>query len=111
MAAFEYRALDGRGKEKKGILEADTAKQIRQTLRDQKLTPLEVIPAAQSDKQVKGEKAPLFGGFFKPTISTTIYTTHKHHLRFNQKTIILFIGGVSNFIPINKPKSLKKSFK
>ena len=71
MAAFEYRALDGRGKEKKGILEADTAKQIRQTLRDQKLTPLEVTPAAQSDKQVKGEKAPLFGGFFKPTISTS----------------------------------------
>lgn len=71
MAAFEYRALDGRGKEKKGILEADTAKQIRQTLRDQKLTPLEVIPAAQSDKQVKGEKAPLFGDFFKPTISTS----------------------------------------
>ncbi|MBH0091208.1 MULTISPECIES: type II secretion system inner membrane protein GspF [Pseudoalteromonas] len=71
MAAFEYRALDGRGKEKKGILEADTAKQIRQTLRDQKLTPLEVIPAAQSDKQVKGEKAPLLGGFFKPTISTS----------------------------------------
>ncbi|MEH6817425.1 MAG: type II secretion system inner membrane protein GspF [Pseudoalteromonas distincta] len=71
MAAFEYRALDGRGKEKKGILEADTAKQIRQTLRDQKLTPLEVVPAAQSDKQVKGEKAPLLGGFFKATISTS----------------------------------------
>ncbi|WP_278381900.1 type II secretion system inner membrane protein GspF [Pseudoalteromonas distincta] len=71
MAAFEYRALDGRGKEKKGILEADTAKQIRQTLRDQKLTPLEVVPAAQSDKQVKGEKAPLLGGFLKPTISTS----------------------------------------
>ena len=71
MAAFEYRALDGRGKEKKGILEADTAKQIRQILRDQKLTPLEVVPAAQSDKQVKGEKAPLLGGFFKPTISTS----------------------------------------
>jgi general secretion pathway protein F len=71
MAAFEYRALDSRGKEKKGILEADTAKQIRQILRDQKLTPLEVVPAAQSDKQVKGEKAPLFGHFFKPTISTS----------------------------------------
>ena len=71
MAAFEYRALDGQGKEKKGILEADTAKQIRQTLRDQKLTPLEVVPAAQSDKQVSGEKAPLLGGFFKPTISTS----------------------------------------
>lgn len=36
MAAFEYRALDGRGKEQKGILEADTAKQIRQALREKK---------------------------------------------------------------------------
>ncbi|MBH0058938.1 type II secretion system inner membrane protein GspF [Pseudoalteromonas sp. SWXJZ94C] len=71
MAAFEYRALDGKGKEKKGILEADTAKQIRQILRDQKLTPLEVSPAAQGDKQVKGEKTSLLGGFFKPSISTS----------------------------------------
>ncbi|MCK8105130.1 type II secretion system protein GspF [Pseudoalteromonas sp. S3260] len=70
MAAFEYRALDGRGKEKKGILEADTAKQVRQLLRDQKLTPLEVVPAAQDDKQVKGQKVPLLGSLFKPTIST-----------------------------------------
>ena len=71
MAAFEYRALDGRGKEKKGILEADTAKQVRQLLRDKSLTPLEVVPAAQSDKQVKGEKEPLFGSLFKPSISTS----------------------------------------
>lgn len=70
MAAFEYRALDGRGKEKKGILEADTAKQVRQLLRDQKLTPLEVVPAAQDDKQVKGQKVSLLGSLFKPTIST-----------------------------------------
>lgn len=42
MAAFEYKALDGRGKNKKGILEADTAKQIRQMLREKGLTPLEV---------------------------------------------------------------------
>ncbi|MDB9895156.1 type II secretion system protein GspF, partial [Reinekea forsetii] len=34
MAAFEYVALDGRGKKKKGILEADSARQIRQQLRD-----------------------------------------------------------------------------
>ncbi|NMR27845.1 MULTISPECIES: type II secretion system inner membrane protein GspF [Pseudoalteromonas] len=71
MAAFEYRALDGRGKDKKGILEADTAKQVRQSLREQGLTPLEVIPAAQGDKQVKGEKTTFLGGFFKPKISTS----------------------------------------
>jgi general secretion pathway protein F len=71
MAAFEYRALDGKGKEKKGLLEADTAKQIRQMLREQKLTPLEVVPAADGDKQVKGAKAPLLGNLFKPSISTS----------------------------------------
>ncbi|MGS0537091.1 type II secretion system inner membrane protein GspF [Pseudoalteromonas sp. SaAl2] len=71
MAAFEYRALDGRGKEKKGILEADTAKQIRQSLREQGLTPLEVVPAAEGDKQVKGAKKSAFGGLFKSKISTS----------------------------------------
>ncbi|CAM4405623.1 type II secretion system inner membrane protein GspF [Pseudoalteromonas ostreae] len=71
MAAFEYRALDARGKEKKGIQEADTAKQIRQSLREQGLTPLEVVPAAEGEKQVKGEKSPLFGSFFKSKISTS----------------------------------------
>ena len=71
MSAFEYRALDGRGKETKGILEADTAKQIRQNLREQGLTPLEVVPAAEGEKQIKGAKPSLFGGFFKPKISTS----------------------------------------
>ena len=71
MAAFEYRALDGKGKEKKGILEADTVKQIRQTLRDQGLMPLEVVAAAEGEKQTKGAKSSLFGSFFKPKISST----------------------------------------
>lgn len=42
MAAFEYVALDVRGKEKKGFLEAETARLARQLLRQQSLTPLEV---------------------------------------------------------------------
>ena len=50
MAAFEYRALDGRGKEKKGLLEADTAKQIRQQLRDKGLMPIAVELAASQEK-------------------------------------------------------------
>ncbi len=69
MAAFEYRALDGRGKEKKGILEADTAKQIRQTLREQGLVPLEVLPAAAKEKSAGAGKG-LFGDLFKSKIST-----------------------------------------
>lgn len=51
MAAFEYKALDGKGKTKKGILEADTAKQIRQQLREKGLVPLEVTQASQKEKQ------------------------------------------------------------
>ena len=42
MAAFEYVALDQKGKQKKGILEGDTPRQIRQILRDKHLIPLEV---------------------------------------------------------------------
>ncbi len=42
MPAFDYIALDSGGSEKKGVLEGDSARQIRQQLRDQKLTPIEV---------------------------------------------------------------------
>lgn len=42
MAAFEYTAVDARGRQRKGLLEGDTAKGIRQVLREQGLTPLSV---------------------------------------------------------------------
>lgn len=42
MAAYEYTALDARGRQKKGVLEADSGRQIRQMLRDQGLVPLSV---------------------------------------------------------------------
>jgi general secretion pathway protein F len=51
MAAFEYIALDERGKQKKGVLEADSVRQIRQMLRDQGLVPLDVD--ASSERQRK----------------------------------------------------------
>ncbi len=55
MAAFEYIALDTRGKQQKGVLEADSVRQIRQLLRDQNLVPLEVdIAAARKDKTSVG---------------------------------------------------------
>ena len=64
MAAFEYKALDSKGKTKKGLLEADTAKQIRQQLREKGLVPLEVTQASQKEKQTAA-------GFslFQPKIS------------------------------------------
>lgn len=66
MAAFEYKALNAKGKSVKGILEADTSKQIRQQLRDKGLVPLEVNKASQKEQQ---EAA----GFqlFQPKVSTT----------------------------------------
>lgn len=51
MSAFEYIALDAGGRERKGVLEADTARQIRQLLRDQSLMPLSVSEV--SDREHK----------------------------------------------------------
>ncbi|MCW8900666.1 MAG: type II secretion system inner membrane protein GspF [Gammaproteobacteria bacterium] len=42
MSAFEYSALDQKGREKKGILEGDSARLIRQQLREKNLVPLTV---------------------------------------------------------------------
>lgn len=42
MAAFEYRALDARGKRKKGIMEGDSARQVRTRLKEQGLIPVDV---------------------------------------------------------------------
>ena len=42
MAAFEFVALDARGRRQKGVREADSRRQARQALRDEGLTPLSV---------------------------------------------------------------------
>ncbi|MFV1982457.1 MAG: type II secretion system inner membrane protein GspF [Thiohalomonadales bacterium] len=42
MGAFEYAAYDKSGKQKKGVLEGDSARQIRQKLREQNLYPISV---------------------------------------------------------------------
>jgi len=43
MAAFEYAALDPQGHHRKGIREGESARQVRQHLRGQGLTPLSVV--------------------------------------------------------------------
>ncbi|MDR9423720.1 MAG: type II secretion system inner membrane protein GspF [Marinobacter sp.] len=47
MPAYEYKALDARGKQKQGMLEADAPRAVRQQLRDRGLTPLSVTPAME----------------------------------------------------------------
>ena len=49
MGAFEYTALDPSGKERKGILEGDTPRHIRQLLREQQLLPVAVAEVAQKE--------------------------------------------------------------
>lgn len=64
MGAFEYTALDSRGKETKGVLEGDSARQIRSQLREQKLVPLSVDEIA--DRSGKGKSG---GGTIRSGIS------------------------------------------
>jgi general secretion pathway protein F len=42
MGAFQYTAVDAGGQERQGVQEGDTAKQVRQVLRDQGLLPISV---------------------------------------------------------------------
>ena len=53
MGAFEYTALDARGREKKGVLEGDAARQVRQQLREQGWVPLEVQEVIQRETRPK----------------------------------------------------------
>lgn len=49
MGAFEYTALDSGGRERKGILEGDTPRHVRQLLREKQLLPVTVAEVAQKE--------------------------------------------------------------
>src|SRR5262245_54200290 len=51
MGAFEYTAIDTGGKERKGILEGDTPRHIRQLLREKQLLPVTVSEVAQKESK------------------------------------------------------------
>ncbi|HEY4367392.1 MAG TPA: type II secretion system inner membrane protein GspF [Steroidobacteraceae bacterium] len=51
MGAFEYTAVDNSGRERKGVLEGDTARQVRQLLRDQSLLPVSVSEVATEERR------------------------------------------------------------
>ena len=64
MAAFEYVALDQRGKQKKGVLEADSPRQVRQQLREKQWMPISVEVTASKDNKKS------FKQLFNRSIST-----------------------------------------
>lgn len=49
MPAYQFTAIDAVGKQQKGVLEGDSARQIRQQLRDQQLLPIRVEAVEQKD--------------------------------------------------------------
>lgn len=57
MAAFDYVALDGEGRKRKGVIEADSARQTRQILRERALTPIRIDEASQTKKTVHAPKS------------------------------------------------------
>lgn len=52
MAAFEFLALDAKGRQQKGLIEADSPRQARQQLRDKQWAPLEIKPAKAREDRV-----------------------------------------------------------
>ena len=55
MAAFLYVAVDAGGRERKGVLEGDTARHVRQLLREQALLPVSVTEVVGEQKQAATE--------------------------------------------------------
>jgi len=53
MGAFEYTAVDSSGKEKKGVIEGDTPRRVRQALREQDLLPLTINEIAEKETSKK----------------------------------------------------------
>jgi general secretion pathway protein F len=63
MAAFDYQAVNSQGKVKKGVIEGDTARQVRNLLREQGLMPTEVTPSlAKKSSGQRFSKGKIKGG-------------------------------------------------
>ncbi len=60
MGAFEYTALDAAGRERKGLIEGDNPKHVRQLLRERQLLPLDIQEAAQREQR-QARSRRLFG--------------------------------------------------
>lgn len=73
MAAFEYIALNEKGKQSKGVMEADSARQLRQMLRDKGMMPLEVTPASDRGKR-KGDGFGLSFGKRMSALDRVLFT-------------------------------------
>ncbi|MGF1911679.1 type II secretion system inner membrane protein GspF [Vibrio kasasachensis] len=60
MAAFEYKALNAKGKSQKGVIEADNARQVRSRLKEQGLMPIDVLPTRAKTSTQRGKETVSF---------------------------------------------------
>jgi general secretion pathway protein F len=60
MPAYSFEALDAEGQTRRGVMEADTAKAVRSSLRTQALVPLQVVPVSAG--VATDEPSSLWGG-------------------------------------------------
>ena len=71
MGAFEYIVLDEKGRERKGVAEGDTARQVRQNLRDKGLIPLQISAASSKQSAESGKSGLASARLLQRGISTT----------------------------------------
>ena len=64
MPAFQYSALDERGRQRKGLIEADTPRMARQLLRERGMSPLDIEEVASQERSRSRQ-------WFRPRISPT----------------------------------------
>ncbi len=76
MAAFEYTALNATGGQERGLIEGDTARHARASLRDRGLMPLEIREVQEKSAQ----QTALFGGGGGGRISVTELTLFTRQL-------------------------------
>jgi general secretion pathway protein F len=74
MPAYEYVALNARGRQEKGLLEGDTPRQIRQVLRERGLTPIEVNEVAEKAASSSRSFSLGGGGNNLSTTELTLFT-------------------------------------
>ena len=59
MAAFQYRALDGSGREQRGVIEAESPRAARAALRERGLAPLQADPVGSgTSSSARGARLP-----------------------------------------------------
>ena len=69
MAAFDYQAVNSKGKTVKGVIEGDTPRQARALLREQGLMPTEVNPTLGGKKKTKSKTGKVTTGQDKGKVS------------------------------------------